>query len=41
MSLIEKLYRDGKLTARDIWARVDAGKLTAEQATKICGARPT
>ena len=34
------VYDRGKLTAAQIWAKVDAGLLTEDEAVKICGPRP-
>ncbi len=38
--LIASLYRQGKLTPYEVWAKVDSGKITEGQATVICGPRP-
>lgn len=40
MSIWALLYRMHKITAAQIWEKVDAGALTAEEAVKICGPRP-
>lgn len=40
MSIWALLYRMGKITAAQIWAKVDAGMLTEDEAVKICGPRP-
>ena len=40
MSIWALLYHRGKLTAAQIWAKVDAGLLTEDEAVKICGTRP-
>lgn len=40
MSIWALLYRMGKITAAQLWEKVDAGALTAEDALKICGPRP-
>lgn len=37
---IKLRYRMKKITAADVWAYVDSGVLTAEEAEMICGARP-
>jgi len=33
-------YSMGRITAAEVWAYADAGKITAEQALLICGPRP-
>lgn len=40
MSIWAILYRMKKVTAADIWAKVDAGAISEEEAIKICGPRP-
>ena len=40
MSIWALLYRMRKITAAQLWEKVDAGLLTAEDALKICGPRP-
>ena len=39
-NLIRTRYRLHKITAQEVWAYADEGKITAEQATLICGPRP-
>lgn len=39
--IVKNLYQLGKITALEVWGYVDKGKITAEQAAEICGARPT
>lgn len=39
-SIIRTRYRLHKITAVDVWAYVDDGTITAEQAIMICGPRP-
>ena len=38
--IIKNWYKLGKITAADVWAYADAGKITHAQAVSICGARP-
>ncbi len=38
--LIKNRYDSGKLTAAQVWAYADAGKITEEEAVLICGPRP-
>lgn len=40
MSIWTLLYRMKKITAAQIWEKVDAGILSEEEALKICGPRP-
>lgn len=40
MSIWLLLYRMKKITATQIWEKVDAGAIGAEEALKICGPRP-
>ena len=40
MSIWLLLYRMKKITAAQIWERVDSGAISAEEAVKICGPRP-
>lgn len=40
MSIWKHLYRMKKITAEQIWERVDSGAISAEEAVKICGPRP-
>lgn len=40
MSIWLLLYRMKKITAAQIWKRVDSGAISAEEAVKICGPRP-
>jgi hypothetical protein len=37
---IKLRYKMKKITAAEVWAYVDSGVLTEEEAEKICGARP-
>lgn len=39
-TLIKNQYKARRITAADVWAYVDAGKITHAQAVSICGARP-
>lgn len=39
-TLIKTKYRLHKISAKEVWAYVDGGDLTHEQAVSICGARP-
>ena len=39
-NIVKTKYKQHKITAADVWAYVDAGKLTHEQAVSICGPRP-
>ncbi len=39
-NIIKTLYKLKRITAADVWAQVDAGKITEAQAITICGARP-
>lgn len=34
------MYRMHRVTAKEIWGKVDSGELTKEQALRICGPRP-
>lgn len=34
------MYRMHRITADQIWNKVDTGELTKEQALRICGPRP-
>lgn len=38
--VVRTLYRLKRLTAAQVWAKADAGDITAEEAARICGARP-
>lgn len=40
MNIWKLLYRMKKITAEQIWERVDSGAISAEEAVKICGPRP-
>lgn len=40
MSIWLLLYRTKKITTAQIWEKVDAGVISAEDALKICGPRP-
>ena len=40
MSIWLLLYRMKKITAAQIWEKVDAGVISAEVALRICGPRP-
>lgn len=40
MSIWLLLYRMKKITAAQIWEKVGAGVISAEEALKICGPRP-
>lgn len=40
MSIWALLYRMKRITAAQIWEKVDAGVIGAEEALKICGPRP-
>ncbi len=40
MNIWQLLYRMKKITAEQIWERVDSGAISAEKAVKICGPRP-
>lgn len=37
---IRSMYLLHKITAADVWKLADEGKITAEEAEKICGPRP-
>lgn len=37
---IKMKYDLHKITAEQVWEYADAGVITAEEAAKICGARP-
>ena len=37
MNIWQLLYRMKKITAEQIWERVDSGAISAEEAVKICG----
>ena len=39
-TIIKTRYKQGKITAAEVWAYVDTGKITHDQAVSICGARP-
>lgn len=39
-TILQTLYKLGKITAADVWAKADENKITTEEAAKICGARP-
>lgn len=39
-TIIRNRYRMHKITAADVWAYADAGKITEAQAIQICGPRP-
>lgn len=39
-ALLKLQYRLHRITAAAVWQHVDAGDITAEQATLICGPRP-
>ncbi len=34
------MYRMRRITATQIWVKVDTGELTKDQALRICGPRP-
>lgn len=38
--IIAMKYRMHKITAGDVWAYVDEGKITVSEAVAICGPRP-
>ena len=40
-SYIKLRYQLRKITALDVWAYADEGKITEEEAMRICGPRPT
>jgi len=37
---IRNMYKMGRITAAQVWAYADAGKITEKQALLICGVRP-
>ena len=39
-NIVKTKYKLHQITAAGVWAYVDSGKLTHEQAVSICGARP-
>lgn len=39
-NIVKTKYRLHQITAADVWAYVDEGKLTHAQAVSICGPRP-
>ncbi|MBQ9252641.1 MAG: XkdX family protein [Clostridia bacterium] len=39
-SIIKMKYQAKKITAAEVWAYADAGKITEAEAIKICGPRP-
>ena len=39
-NLIKMQYRNRAITAAQVWAYADEGKITEKQAISICGARP-
>lgn len=39
-ALLKMQYRLKKVTAAQVWAYADEGKITEEQAATICGPRP-
>lgn len=38
-NLIRARFRLHKITAAEVWAYADAGTITADEATQICGPR--
>lgn len=40
--VLKAMYNNGrgKITAADVWAYADSGKITEDAATRICGPRP-
>lgn len=38
-NFLRNCYRLGKVTAEQVWEAADSGKITEEQAQKICGPR--
>ena len=38
--IIRKKYMRGEITAAQVWAYADSGKITEQQALMICGPRP-
>lgn len=40
MSIWALLYRMKRITAAQIWEKVNTGAISAEEALKICGPRP-
>lgn len=40
MSIWALLYRMKRITAAQIWEKVDTGAISAGEALKICGPRP-
>jgi hypothetical protein len=39
-TVIKILYNHKKLTSKQVWQYADDGIITAQEAVKICGARP-
>ena len=39
-NFIKSRYDANKITAEQVWAYADAGRITEEQAAMICGPRP-
>lgn len=39
-NLVKTLYNRHVITSEQVWAYADAGKITADQALRICGPRP-
>lgn len=39
-NFLRTAYRLRRITAAEVWAAADDGKITAQEAAKICGARP-
>ena len=39
-AVIRRRYINHEITAADVWAYADAGKITERQALLICGQRP-
>lgn len=37
---VKTMYKMHKITASGVWKLADQGKITAEDAEKICGPRP-
>lgn len=38
--ILKMKYRAKKITAAEVWAYADAGKITGDEAVRICGPRP-
>ena len=38
--ILRMKYRAKKITAEQVWEYVDNGKITADEAVRICGPRP-